>query len=345
MPVALVTSPIYLRHTFDDHPENAARLRAIEAMLDSPSLGLREFLLHCSPEPATRAQIEAVHDPRYVGALEKIMANAPGYIDHAPTYIVPESFEIARLAAGGAIRAVDAVLDNEARAAFALVRPPGHHATPTQAMGFCLFNNVALAARHAQSRGKQRVLILDFDVHHGNGTQEVFYNDPSVLFISTHQHGYGFYPGTGAADEVGVGAGAGFNINVPLPAGAGDTAFEQIMAQIVAPAAERFGPQLVLVSAGFDAHWLDPLAGLQLTLDGYRRLVTALNALAAQHCQAKIVFVLEGGYHLQALAHGVTTCVRATMGEGAFPDVLGPAPRAEPNIQNVLDHLQALHAL
>lgn len=345
MPVALITSPRYAQHTFEDHPENAERLRAIEAALDSPALGLREFLLHFDPVPATWAQIEAAHTKRYVQALERVMRQAPGYIDSAPTYIVPESFEIARLAAGGAIRAVDAVIDGEARAAFALVRPPGHHAVADRAMGFCLFNNIAIAARHAQARGLGRVAIVDFDVHHGNGTQDIFYNDATVFFASTHQYGWGFYPGTGAAKETGTGPGAGFNLNIPLPPAVGDTVFERLFEQILGPALARFQPQLLLVSAGFDAHWLDPLASLQLTLDGYRRLATHLNTLAAQHCGSKIVFVLEGGYHLQALAGGVTAVIRATFGEGAFPDILGPAPRPEPDVSQLLAELKAIHSL
>src|SRR6266542_4271084 len=188
MSVAIVTSPEYLKHDLPGHDENAGRLRAIEVALDSPALGLREFLLQLSPHGATEKQISMVHAPAYIEALRKAMREAPAYVDSAPTYIVPASYEVACLAAGGAIRAVDAVLDGEAKTAFALVRPPGHHALPDQPMGFCLFNNIAIAARHALTRpGIERVLIVDFDVHHGNGTQEMFYSDPSVLFISSHQ--------------------------------------------------------------------------------------------------------------------------------------------------------------
>ena len=329
--IATVTSPLYLQHTFPDHPENAERLRAIEAALDSPALGLREYLVSLAPRSATIDEVAQAHLPEYVSALRDAVRQGPGYVDHAPTYVVPESYEIALLAAGGAIRAVEAVVGGEAEAALALVRPPGHHAVPDAPMGFCLFNNVAIAARYAQRMlGIERVLIVDFDVHHGNGTQDIFYEDPSVLFVSTHQEG--IYPGTGAADELGAGAGAGYNINLPLPAGAGDAAMRVMLSEVIVPAAARFRPNLVMVSAGFDAHWLDPLASLQFTLAGYAHLTRTLMAIAAEHCLGRMAIVLEGGYHLAALAGGVTTVVRTLMGETGFPDGLGPAPRGEPEV-------------
>jgi acetoin utilization deacetylase AcuC-like enzyme len=344
MPIAVIASPEYRKHDFPDHPENAARLEAIETALDSPALGLREFLRYLAPQPASTAQIATAHTPAYIHALERAMQRAPGYVDHAPTYVVPESFAVAVLAAGGAIRAVDAVLSGEVRGAFALVRPPVHHAVPDQPMGFCLFNNVAIATRHAQAAyGLKRVLIVDFDVHHGNGTQDIFYADPSVLFISTHQEG--IYPGTGAADETGTAEGEGFNLNVPLLANAGDRAFARVLAEVIEPAADRFAPELVMVSAGFDAHWLDPLASLQLTLNGYAALTRGLSALAQRHCGGKLVLVLEGGYHLPALSAGVVTVLRTLMGEHAVPDTLGPAPRREPDVTALLRHIRTLHQL
>ncbi len=328
MTVAIVTSPAYLKHDFDDHPENAERLRAIASALDSPALGLREFLQAFDPQPATRAQIAYAHTPAYVDALERVMDQAPGYIDSAPTYIVPDSFSVACLAAGGALRAVDAVCTGEARAAFALVRPPGHHAVADQPMGFCLFNNIAIAARHAQRQhGLDRVLIVDFDVHHGNGTQDILYDDPSILFVSTHQAG--IYPGTGALTETGTGPGAGYNVNLPLPAHAGDASFARLTDEVIVSLADRFQPNLILVSAGFDAHWLDPLASLQLTLSGYARLTRQLASLADRHCQGRLAFILEGGYHLAALSGGVTTVLRTLLGEH---DV--PIPSAQPPAPN-----------
>lgn len=342
MSIALISSNEYLKHDEPSHPEHAGRLRAINQALDDS--GLRSRLLSIAPRPASVEELVSVHTPEYVTALQHVMAQAPAYIDYAPTYIVPESYGVATLAAGGALRAVDAVLDGEARAAFALIRPPGHHAVPDRAMGFCLFNNVALAARHAQRRGFKKVMIVDFDVHHGNGTQEAFYSDPSVLFLSTHQYQPGFYPGTGAADEMGEGAGEGFNLNVPLPAGAGDTAFAHIAAEIIAPAADRFGPELLLVSAGFDAHWADPLASLQLSHTGYGQLMKALSAVADKHCGGKLVLTLEGGYDLQALAGGVLTIFRVLLGDEGV-DTLGLAARREADARSAIEKVKALHRL
>ena len=344
MSVAIVTSPEYLKHDFPDHPENAGRLRAITAALDSPALGLREFLATVAPQPATLEQMCAVHKPAYVEALRQAMDEAPAFVDSAPTYIVPQSFEVARLAAGGAVAAVDEVLVGKAEACFALIRPPGHHAEPGRPMGFCLFNNIAIAARHAlRQTGIERVLIVDFDVHHGNGTQDAFYDDPAVLFISSHQAD--IYPGTGAADETGAGPGEGYNINLPLPAHAGDAAFERLSIEIIEPAADRFKPNLVLVSAGFDAHWLDPLAGLQLSLGGYERLTRSLMAIAGRHCAGKLALCLEGGYHLPALSGGVVTVLRSLLGEQGLPDGLGKAPRPEPDIQRLVAKFRAIHQL
>ena len=344
MTVAIVTSREYLKHDFPDHPENAARLRAIDAALDSPALGLRDFLIPLEPEPAALGQITAVHTMGYVQSLRRAMDQAPGYIDHAPTYVVPESFEVACLSAGGALRAVDSVLSGEAQSAFALIRPPGHHAVADRPMGFCLFNNIAIAARHAlRQPGIERVLIVDFDVHHGNGTQDIFYSDPAVLFISSHEEG--IYPGTGAIDEIGSGRGAGFNVNLPLPAGAGDAAFERLTAEIIEPLASRFRPNLVLVSAGFDSHWLDPLANLQLTLDGYARLTRSLMGIAQQYSQGRLALTLEGGYHPAALAGGVVTVLRTLLGETGIPDTLGRAPRPEPEVGPLIARIKALHGL
>ncbi len=378
MNIYAVPSP---EHNDPTHPENAARIPAILAVLDNlqhSALGARHSTLniqHSPLAPATDAELAMVHHPDYIATLRAVMADAPGYIDTAPTYITPQSFHCATLAAAGAMAAVQSILTDPAvvqasgrnvdlpphfgrpaatqasdlppltsdlYSSFALIRPPGHHAPPGHAMGFCLFNNVALAARHAQQRGLSRIMIVDFDVHHGNGTQEAFYSDPSVLFISTHQ--WGIYPGTGRADEVGAGAGRGYTVNVPLTAGAGDTTFGRIAADILWPAADRFQPELLLVSAGYDAHWRDPLAGLQLSCAGYHALAGQLAAVAKRHCGGKIVFVLEGGYDLPALSHGVANTIRGVLGL-PVDDPLGPAPRPEPEAGRILDQVRQLHGL
>lgn len=345
MTVALLSSSEYLKHDYPDHPENAERLRAIEAALDSPALALREFLTPLAPRPATDAELALVHHRQYIDALRDAMPRAPGFVERiGPTYVVPESFDVARLAAGGAITATEAVVNGAAQYAFALVRPPGHHAPPDGPYGFCLFNNVAIAARYAQRHlGIQRVLIVDFDVHHGNGTQDAFYEDPSVLYISSHEEN--IFPQTGYAAETGAGPGEGYTINIPLPPFAGDRAFERLSAEIIRPAADRFKPDLVLVSAGFDAHWLDPLAHLQLTLSGYAQLTAMLQAIAHEHAKDRLVFVLEGGYHPAALAGGVTTVLRTLLGEAHVPDLLGRAPRPEPDLAAHLDRIRRRHGL
>jgi acetoin utilization deacetylase AcuC-like enzyme len=331
-------------HDDASHPENARRMESIlEALQASPVL---PRLTHLAAPTATVEQVAGVHDRRYVDALRAVMDRAPGYIDPAPTYITRDTFDCALSAAGAALAAVAVAAGQTGRPtgpAFALVRPPGHHATPTQAMGFCLFNNIAVATHQALERGLSRVMIVDFDVHHGNGTQECFYDSEAVLFVSTHQQG--IYPGTGRIDETGQAAGRGHTINVPLPPGAGDGAFEAIFAQVIRPAAARFAPEMLLVSSGFDAHWADPLASLGLSTTGYFNLARSLVGLAEDLCQGRIAFVLEGGYDGQALADSVIAVFHALLGDEYAPDLLGPAQRAEPDIAPILERVKALHHL
>lgn len=335
--LAVVPSP---GHDDDGHPEHAGRIPAILDALAAD--GWSDRLPRLDVAPATEDALARVHDPRYIDALRAVMARAPGVIDPAPTYVTPSSFDDARLSAGAAIAAVDAVLDGRARSAFALARPPGHHARPAAAMGFCLFGNIALAARHAQSRGIGRVLIVDFDVHHGNGTQEIFYADGSVVFVSSHQQGA--YPGTGAFDEVGEGAGRGATVNVPLPRGAGDAALDRVLVDVVAPLAERVRPEFVLVSAGFDASFRDPLAGLTVTGAGFHTAAKALADLAARHAEGRIAFVLEGGYDLPALGEGVVNVVRALHGRAALAE-LGRSNQGEPSVDALIDAVRGRHRL
>ncbi len=307
VPTGLVYHPDYLLHDPGAlHPERPERLRAIVAHLQAVSLW--QLLVHIDAQPAGARWLREVHDADYLRQLEQYAAQAPVYLD-PDTGISPDSVRVAKLAAGGVLAAVDAVMDGRVRNAFAAVRPPGHHALPDRAMGFCLINNVAVAARYLSRRyGIERVLIVDWDVHHGNGTQKTFYEDPAVLYFSTHQSPY--YPGTGQRDETGAAAGVGTNINVPVRAGTGDEELVAIYEQQLVPAAEAFRPQFVLVSAGFDGHRADPLAQLRLTEDGYARLTRIVRAIADEFADGRMVSVLEGGYDLDALARSVETHLR-----------------------------------
>jgi len=339
---AYITHKDYLLHTLAGHPEHAGRLRYIWSVLDKS--GILTSLTAVTPDQASLEQLARVHDQHHIERLKLQAELGGGHLD-PDTYLLPVSFDVARLAAGGAVAAVQAVVEGAADNALAVIRPPGHHATRRRAMGFCLFNNVAIAARHAlESDGSvRRVMIVDFDVHHGNGTQEAFYEDPNVLFISSHQ--YPYYPGTGAVGETGSGPGLGTTINAPLPAGTGSRGFETLYRRVVWPAARRFHPDLILVSAGFDAHWSDPLAMLQLDLRGYATLTRELLQMAEELCNGRIVFVLEGGYDLDALAHGVLNIAYALQARDEISDPLGSLEMPERPIDDLVAQLIELHNL
>jgi acetoin utilization deacetylase AcuC-like enzyme len=322
------------------HPENPGRFQYFNFLEAAPYANQMRLL---QAEPAPQELVEAVHPARYLQALEQACQQGPGFVDHGDTYVTPASYKAALLSAGGGVGVVDAVLDGEAKVGFALNRPPGHHATQTQAMGFCLLNNIAIAARRALEKDCERVMIVDFDVHHGNGTQDIFEADPSVLYLSTHQTG--IYPGTGAVRERGLGAGEGSLVNIPLPAGTGDEGFHQLTERIMQPIADRFRPDLLLVSAGFDAHWSDPLAGLQLTTSGYHVLASSLKQMADTYSEGRIVFFLEGGYNPEALAHNVDAVLHALFTIDLKKDPLGPAPRSEPGIESLLNEVCLIHHL
>lgn len=267
MTTVYTTHPRYVDHDLPGHSEHAGRIRAVWQRLDDSGLSAR--MQAQEAQEVSSDLILAVHAPEYLDLLQRVSVMGRTMLLDADTYAGPDSLEIARLAAGGVVGAVDAVLAGRADNGLAAVRPPGHHAMPDHGMGFCLLGNIAIAARFAQQQyGIERVLIVDYDVHHGNGTEAMFYDDPSVLFISTHQ--YPLYPGTGAVTDIGAGDGAGYTINIPLPGGCGDGNYAAVFEQIVWQAAERFAPELILVSAGFDAHWSDPLAGMSLTLGATR---------------------------------------------------------------------------
>ncbi len=339
---ALVYDPFNLRHTREGHPENYRRLERAWSLLSQD--GIVKQMMAVPSGMAPLDAITKVHTPAYVDRLQMAQMLGGGHLD-ADTYLNADSYTAALLAAGGLLNVVDAVLWGKADNGMALVRPPGHHALPYVGMGFCLLANVAIAARWAQEHhGLNRVLIVDFDVHHGNGTQDIFWSDPSVLFFSTHQ--YPFYPGTGAADEVGDEMGYGTTINVPFPAYVGDKGYLEAFRRILAPAARRFRPQLILLSAGFDAHWLDPLASMQLSVTGYAALVEELLALADELCGGRLVSVLEGGYNLDVLSHAVLTTLRVLGGDArGVSDPFGPPSTEERDVGPLIARIRNLHGL
>ena len=293
----------YLEHDMGHgHPESPQRLRAIVARLEET--GLLPGLIRITPQPATDDWVTQVHTNSYVKAL-RTRAPHQGYVSLDPdTSMSPGSLNAAYLAAGGVLTAIDAIMDKRVDNAFCAVRPPGHHAEADHAMGFCLINNVAVAARYFQKRyGLERIAIVDWDVHHGNGTQHAFYKDPSVFFFSTHQ--YPYYPGTGAVDERGEGKGEGYTLNVPMSAGKGDTEYLDTFNRVLRPALKAYKPDAIIISAGFDAHRDDPLAGMNLTDEGYKALTRVVKEIASEHAQGRVLSCLEGGYNLAALATSV----------------------------------------
>jgi acetoin utilization deacetylase AcuC-like enzyme len=323
----IISSEIYLDHQTGGHPESPRRAEALYGLAGKLLAGPGRFV-GLAPVKAELSQIEAVHTPRYVAALQRFCRSGGGPIDR-DTLVSPASFDVALLAAGGLLRGVDAVMAGEVSNAFALVRPPGHHAVADASMGFCLFNNIGVATRYLlDNYSLERVLIVDWDVHHGNGTQAMFYDDPRVLFFSSHQ--YPLYPGTGYLSETGEGRGRGFNLNLPLPPGCGDAVLEKSFEVLLEPLAEKFKPQFILVSAGFDGHWRDPLAGLNLSSAGYARLTGRLLQMAETYCQGRVAMVLEGGYDLMALTGSVEATLRTLAGEtpeaASRDDQAGPGP-------------------
>ena len=310
MSLTIFTSERFADHlTPPGHPERVERFDVMLAVADEFRQNGGEVR---APRTATEDELARVHDRNYVALVRETAGRAVAL--DPDTYTSPDSYDVACLAAGAAVSAVEHVIASESggggsRRAFALVRPPGHHAERSRAMGFCLFNSIAVAAAHARAQGLARVAIVDYDVHHGNGTQWSFYADPSVLFVSSHQHPY--YPGTGAADEIGTGEGRGYTVNLPLAAGATDADYAFIYRSVAWPILRQFKPELILLSAGFDAYEDDPLAGMRMTPSGFERLTASLAEVAEEVCGGRIVAVTEGGYDLDGLGACLRGAIRA----------------------------------
>ena len=299
----LYTDPFFLKHDTGRHPETADRLRSISARLEKA--GLIKRCTAGTYKPLSEEAVTKVHTAKQVQAIKQLAEHGGGQID-ADTVVCPESFHVGLAAAGACVAAVDAVLKGPHRTALCLVRPPGHHATATTSMGFCLFNNIALAASQAQTPDNlTRLLIVDWDVHHGNGTQDIFYENPQVMFFSIHRYGNGFYPGTGAESETGRGKGLGYTLNAPIRFGTPRKEYHARFIRDLARAADKIKPELVLVSAGFDAHAKDPIGSLGLEVEDFGTLTRQVLEVARTHAKGKVVSCLEGGYHLDALAESV----------------------------------------
>ena len=327
---SFVQSP---EHVYPDHPERPGRMDILKPKLVSFEAELLDA------KPASRDEVSLIHHPKLVSTLEKVCREeAPGIIDYAPTYVTQTSFDDALLAAGGVITCSRAVLHGEVRNAFAIIRPPGHHAEPDKAMGFCIFNNVAIAARDVIENGLERVMVIDYDAHHGNGTQAAFLNDERLAFLSVHQ--WGIYPGTGWVTDAPHAKKR--IVNVPLPAYAGDKVYEQVADTVFKPFVESFKPQMIFVSVGFDAHWNDPITTLGLSTQGYLSLAQKVVDLAEEHCDGKIVFVLEGGYDPVNVANGGEAVFVATTGKGDS-EAHDPNPYQEPDCGSRIEEVRNWH--
>ncbi len=294
--VGYIYDDIYLKHDWEDHPEHKGRLLSIQEHVQKS--GIADKLIPIKPRRATAEEVALNHDPAYIQEIHDFCKSGGGFLD-PDTYAVPETYDVALYAVGGVLEGIDRILKGEVDRVFCAVRPPGHHAEYAKAMGFCIFNNVAIGAHYLRKVKKlNRVFIIDFDAHHGNGTQRSFYQDNTVFYFSTHQ--YPFYPGTGSADEQGVGEGYGYTVNVPMSAGAGDYEYKPFYEQLLPELMERFKPEFVLVSAGYDLHADDPLTYLNVTNEGVRNIVKNI-LKTADRLEAPVLFALEGGYNLRAL--------------------------------------------
>jgi acetoin utilization deacetylase AcuC-like enzyme len=323
----LIYHSIYLEHDTDGHPERKERLITALKKIEASDLELELI----TPRPATLEEVGSVHSSGYIDQVRAMSERGGGYLD-LDTVVSHRSYEAALMAAGGVITGIDEVkrdLDN----AFALVRPPGHHALPNRGMGFCIFNNVAIGARYAQKMGLEKVLIVDWDVHHGNGTSAIFYDDRTVLYFSTHQ--FPHYPGTGRVKELGMDGAEGFTVNVPLPWGTGDSGYLAAFGEILKPVALEFDPDIVLVSAGQDPHQADPLSGMNVSTEAFGSMASAVKEIADYCCDGRLVAALEGGYNLNALSDSIVAILRAFKGEAQASIKVEDDPRVAERIEEV----------
>jgi acetoin utilization deacetylase AcuC-like enzyme len=340
MTVGYAYDPAFMAHDTGNHPESGQRLQVVLEHL--AECGLLEQLKRLLVTQAAPRDLARVHTTAMIERVRDLAEGGGGFID-LDTVISRGSYDAACMASGAAIAVCRAVLDGEVDSAYALVRPPGHHATRRRSMGFCLFNHIAVAAAWAlEQAGLSRVAIVDYDVHHGNGTEDILGADPRVLYVSLHQ--YPFYPGTGHWRDTGEADGKGSCINVPLPPNTGDKGFARAMQAIVLPALARFQPELILVSSGYDGHWVDPLAWMLLSTDGYRHIARLLLHAAQELCAGRIAFVLEGGYHPQALAHSVASTISELLGQ-PYDDPLGPSGEPEVDIERIIQRVVRWHGL
>ncbi|CAN5753158.1 histone deacetylase [soil metagenome] len=301
--MTIIWSDRFEDHATGSHPERPERIAALRSALDESGVFQRSRVM--APEPAAQETVELVHATRLIDLVRETAESGGGWLD-PDTYVSPASYDVALLAVGGAIQALEAAIDDGP--SFAFVRPPGHHAEPMRAMGFCLFNSVAVAVEKIREhRGIERIAILDWDVHHGNGTQAAFWINPEVLFLSLHQ--YPFYPGTGAGNEQGGNDALGTTVNIPMPAGSGDDDYRAAFETRVMPAIRSFDPEMIVVSAGFDAHLEDPLANMRLTTDGFRWMAGQVAGLAQEVSDGRLALVLEGGYNLQSLGESAVAVI------------------------------------
>ena len=337
----IVYDGIFHKHDQPGHPENSNRLKSIVTGLKDQNLFEKIELI--KSRSANQEETALCHSKEYIEYVEEFCWKGGGYLD-PDTYSNKYSYEASIKAVGSSIDLTNLVIDEKLKNGFALLRPPGHHALANKSMGFCLFGNIAIAAKVALTKSEiNKVAIVDFDVHHGNGTEALIGDDTNILFISSHQ--YPFYPGTGSLTEIGKGEAEGTIINIPFPAGVGDDGFSKAYHEIVIPSIKKFKPDLMLISAGYDAHWNDPLANLNLSLSGFDLISRQLINTADEICSGKIVFFLEGGYNLEVLKFGVTNSIKSLIGIEDYKDPIGITSYQEPNIEKLIKELKTIHNL